>query len=59
MRKHKLTKEDFERNPDLKLWGLKIGNEIGIPEQNSTEDGEDDDTGGSNPPPDKERPDRP
>jgi hypothetical protein len=72
MAKRKLTEKDFKDNPDLLYKkGLVIGDEIEIPEgdeqnlTNETEEGsgegadDGDDTGGSNPPPDKERPQRP
>lgn len=45
MRKHKLTEEDFERNPDLKEWGLKPGDKIGIPDPQTLTDGENEDEG--------------
>jgi hypothetical protein len=54
--KHIITEVDLLRNPDLVVWGLKAGDEIEIPNQTTTNA---DDTGGSNPPPDKERPDKP
>lgn len=62
MQKRTLTQEDIDNNPELADNGLKVGDEIEIPEQNSLTDGDgptDDpegDTGGSNPPPSKERP---
>lgn len=58
MAKHTITHDDLINNPDLAKWGFKVGHEIEIPDnQNSANDS--DDTGGSNPPPDKERPDKP
>jgi hypothetical protein len=59
MQKRKLTQEDIDNNPELA--NHKAGDEIEIPETNesdeSTDDeGENEDTGGSNPPPNKERP---
>jgi hypothetical protein len=61
MQKRKLTQDDLDNNPDLAEQGLKAGDEIEIPEANelsneATDDPADDDTGGSNPPPNKERP---
>jgi hypothetical protein len=61
MQKRKLTQEDLDNNPELAENGLKVGDEIEIPETNeatsdATDDPADDDTGGSNPPPNKERP---
>lgn len=66
MQKRKLTQEDLDNNPELAEQGLKVGDEIEIPETDdeTTEEGgsadededEDEDTGGSNPPPNKERP---
>jgi hypothetical protein len=63
MQKRKLTQEDLDNNPELAEQGLKVGEEIEIPEANelneeTTDDGDsdDEDTGGSNPPPNKERP---
>lgn len=56
--KHILTKEDLLLNPFFEELRFKEGDEIEIPDnQNNTNDG--DDTGGSNPPPDKPRPDKP
>lgn len=62
MQKRKLTQEDIDNNPDLAEQGLKAGDEIEIPEENESNESfepggdEGDDTGGSNPPPGKERP---
>lgn len=60
MQKRKLTQEDIDNNPELAKQGLKVGDEIEIPEENesdeTTDDPADDDTGGSNPPGNKERP---
>lgn len=58
MAKHIVTKEDLEKNPELKKQGIKEGEEIEIPdnEGNDNDDFENnDDTGGSNPPPGKGR----
>lgn len=63
MAKKIATQEDLDNNPELAAAGVKVGDEIEIPDQ-STEneevpgesDGDSDDTGGSNPPPNKERP---
>lgn len=60
MPKRILTQEDFNSNPILPELGLKVGDEVEIPE--TTEDnenfepGDGDDTGGSAPPPNKPRP---
>ncbi len=60
MQKRKLTQEDLDNNSELAKQGLKVGDEIEIPESNemNADEGsnEDEDTGGSNPPPNKERP---
>lgn len=63
MQKRRLTQEDLDNNPELVEQGLKVGDEVEIPEANESDeeatddsDAEDDDTGGSNPPPSKERP---
>lgn len=60
MPKRILTQEDFDNNPILKDLGFKPGEEINIPEpteENTSYDpANDDDTGGSNPPPNKDRP---
>lgn len=57
MQKRKLTQEDLDGNPELVEQGLKVGDEIEIPESNElNESTDDEDTGGSNPPPNKERP---
>lgn len=61
MPKRILTQEDIDNNLELADAGLKAGDEVDIPEQNeltdgATDDPADDDTGGSNPPPSKERP---
>lgn len=57
MPKRILTQEDFDNNPELAAQGLKPGDEIEIPEQSESNEGDslDDDTGGSNPPPHKPR----
>lgn len=59
MQKRILTQEDLDNNPELIEQGLKEGDEIEIPEpdanENIIEPGADD-TGGSAPPPNKERP---
>jgi hypothetical protein len=57
MQKRKLTQEDLDNNPELAEQGLKVGEEIEIPEENTESDdaAAADDTGGSNPPPDKPR----
>lgn len=54
--KYILKKQDLENNPLLKH--CKEGDEIEIPEP-QMQNNDADDTGGSNPPPDKERPDKP
>lgn len=58
MQKRKLTQEDLDNNPELIEQGLRVGDEIEIPEENTAtnEADSDDDTGGSAPPPNKERP---
>lgn len=58
MPKKILTQEDIDNNPELAEKGHKPGDEIDIPEENTTldEPADDDDTGGSAPPPNKERP---
>jgi len=60
MPKRILTQEDLDNNPELAEQGCKVGDEIEIPETdtdaNIVEPNADDDTGGSNPPPNKERP---
>lgn len=60
MQKRKLTQEDLDNNPELVEQGLKVGDEIEIPEENTesneTFDPGGDDTGGSNPPANKPRP---
>lgn len=53
MEKRIVTQEDLDNNPELKDSGVKVGDEIEIPEPNDFEN--DDDTGGSNPPPNKGR----
>lgn len=58
MAKKKITKEDLKNNPELKKQGVKVGDEIDIPEndQHDNDDFENnDDTGGSAPPPGKGR----
>lgn len=56
MAKKIVTQEDLDKYPELAEQGIQIGDEAEIPE-----DGDDqgDDVGGSKPPTDKERPDRP
>lgn len=62
MPKRILTQEDIDNNVEFTDNGLKAGDEIDIPEQNNLSDGPTDDpstgddTGGSAPPPNKERP---
>lgn len=65
--KRKLTQQDLTDNPELKEQGLTEGDEIDIPEPEEIEKEEtenkantnaepaNDDTGGSAPPPNKER----
>jgi hypothetical protein len=53
MEKRKVTQEDLDNNPELKEQGIKVGDEIEIPDTNDFENG--DDTGGSAPPPNKGR----
>jgi hypothetical protein len=58
MAKHIVTKEDLKENPELNKQGVKEGDEIEIPdnEANDNDDFENnDDTGGSAPPPNKGR----
>lgn len=59
MPKRILTQEDLDNNPELVEQGLQVGDEIEIPEENTESDEANlsDDTGGSNPPPDKPRDD--
>ena len=59
MQKRKLTQEDLDNNPELVEQGLQVGDEIEIPEENTESDevSLSDDSGGSNPPPDKPRDD--
>lgn len=57
MQKRTLTQEDIDNNPELADNGLKAGDEIEIPEQTDSNESLDEDTGGSNPPPDKPRDD--
>lgn len=59
MPKRILTQEDLDNNPELANQGLKPGDEIDIPDENQNDENIDpasDDTGGSNPPPNKDRP---
>lgn len=62
MPKRILTQEDLDNNPELAEQGLKVGDEIEIPEENTADNeafdagADGDDTGGSAPPPNKERP---
>lgn len=59
MPKRILTQEDLDNNPELADQGLKPGDEIEIPEENESnaiDPASDDDTGGSAPPPNKDRP---
>lgn len=60
MPKRILIQEDLDNNPELAEQGCKPGDEIEIPEpdtdENIIEPNSDDDTGGSAPPPNKERP---
>lgn len=56
MQKRKLTQEDLDNNPELAEQGLKVGDEIEVSEENTADDSDSDDTGGSAPPPNKERP---
>lgn len=62
MSKRKLTAEDLEINPQLAEDGLKEGDEIEIPEETNdneevpADEDQPADTGGSAPPPNKERP---
>lgn len=68
--KRNLTWADLENNPQLQLDGLKVGDEVEIPDPEETENDKnadtqtaaatadgDTDTGGSAPPPDKPRDD--
>lgn len=59
MPKRILTQEDLDNNPELAEQGCKVGDEIEIPEENESnaiDTAADDDTGGSAPPPNKDRP---
>lgn len=61
MQKKILTQEDFDNNPELTAEGRKVGDEIEIPDtENETTDEQaltdDDETGGTQPPPGKKRP---
>lgn len=63
MQKRKLTQEDIDNNPELAEQGLTVGDEIEIPEDETSSDEETPDepdspvdTGGSNPPANKPRP---
>jgi hypothetical protein len=53
--KRKVTKEDLKENPELKEQGVKVGDEIEIPENENDDFENNDDTGGSAPPPNKGR----
>lgn len=57
MAKKNVMQEDLDNNPELVEKGIKVGDEIDIPEEETQTDDlqENDDTGGSNPPPNKER----
>jgi hypothetical protein len=58
MQKKIITQEDLDLNPDLADQGVKVGDEIEIPEteqEQSDENLSDEDTGGSTPPPNKGR----
>lgn len=44
--KHILTEEDLQRNPDLRGWGLKAGDEIEIPDNQTLSDEDTDPPGG-------------
>lgn len=59
--KHKLTKSDIDLNPFFAQHGFKEGDELDIPAAKNVTSSvnNSDDTGGSKPPPDKERPDKP
>jgi hypothetical protein len=67
MKKVKLTQSDIDQNPLLKKIGAKAGQVMEYSFVNSgktktneqSESNEGDDTGGSNPPPDKGKPDKP
>lgn len=65
MAKKILTQEDLDNNPELVEQGLKVGDEIDVPDEdvpsaetndNEQSNAKSDDTGGSQPPPDKGRP---
>jgi hypothetical protein len=59
MPKRILTQEDIDNNPELAEQGCNPGDEIEIPEEtetNAVDPATDDDTGGSAPPPNKNRP---
>lgn len=60
MPKQKLTAQDFTDNPELHAMGYQVGDEVEIPKPELKETPNDsknisDETGGSNPPPDKPR----
>lgn len=44
--KHILTEKDLQRNPDLRGWGLKAGDEIEIPDNQTLSDEDTDPPGG-------------
>lgn len=61
MPKRILTQEDLDNNPELAENGCKVGDEIEIPDENTADNesfdaGANGDTGGSAPPPNKDRP---
>jgi len=61
MTKKIVTQEDLDLNPELVEKGVNVGDEIEIPDTEETQENEQtnlagDDTGGTNPPPDKKRP---
>lgn len=61
MAKKILTQDDLDGNPNLVEQGFKVGDELDIPAAKNVTSSvnNSDDTGGSNPPPNKERPDKP
>ncbi len=56
MAKKIVTQEDLDLNPDLVTEGIQVGDEIEIPDETEENETNDDDTGGTQPPPGKKRP---
>lgn len=57
----KITKKDLQKHPEWEKRGLRVGDDIPqLPEQSEeSEESAEDDTGGSAPPPNKDRGGRP